>query len=107
MTNILEQSEAGREIARRGWRKGFAQIYAKGVSHSLELRLSEGLEQVLEQVLEDGWRQGHVDAMWTLLRAKYGNVDDLDDLAQQLTDSDHDGNIVRIVGGATLAELRS
>jgi len=45
--------------------------------------------------------------MRALLRAKYGELDDLDDLARRLTDLDHDGTIARIVAGATLAELRS
>lgn len=45
--------------------------------------------------------------MRVLLRAKCGDLADLDDLARRLTDRDHDGNIARIVAGATLAQLRS
>jgi hypothetical protein len=45
--------------------------------------------------------------MRALLRARFGVFADLDDLARRLADSDHDGNIGRIVAGATLAELRS
>jgi hypothetical protein len=75
MTDVLRQTETGREIAR------------------------ENRQQGLEQ--------GRVEGMRALLRAAYGDLDDLDDLARRLADRDHDGNIARIVGGATLAELRS
>ena len=83
MNDVLEQTESGREIARRNREQG------------LELGLEQGLEQ------------GHVDGMRALLRARYGDFADLDDLARRLADRDHDGNIARIVAGATLAELRS
>ncbi len=83
MSNVLEQTESGREIARRN------------------------LEQGLEKGLEKGLERGRVDGMRALLRAKYGDFADLDDLARRLADRDHDGNIARIVAGATLAELRS
>jgi len=79
MTDVLEQSESGREIARRN----------------------------LERGLEQGLERGHVDGMRALLRARFGDFADLDDLARRLADGDHDGNIARIVAGATLAELRS
>ena len=75
MNDVLEQTESGREIARRN--------------------------------LEQGLEQGHVDGMRTLLRARFGDLADLDDLARRLVDRDHDGNIGRIVAGATLAQLRS
>ncbi len=71
MSDVLEQTESGREIARRNR------------------------------------EQGHVDGMRALLRAKYGDLADLDELARRLADRDHDGNIARIVAGATVAELRS
>jgi hypothetical protein len=71
MNDVLEQTESGREIARRNR------------------------------------EQGHVDGMRALLRAKYGDVADLDDLARRLAEGDHGGNIARIVAGASLAELRS
>ena len=45
--------------------------------------------------------------MRALLRAKYADLTDLDDLARRLVERDHDGNIARIIAGATLAELRS
>lgn len=79
MNDVLEQSESGREIARRN----------------------------REQGLEQGLEQGHIDGMRAILRARFGELADLDDLARRLVDSDHDGNIARIVAGATLAELRS
>ena len=79
MHDVLEQTESGREIARRNREQGLVQ----------------GLER------------GHIDGMRTLLRATFGDFADLDDLARQLADRDHDGNIRRIVAGATLAELRS
>jgi hypothetical protein len=75
MNDVLEQSESGREIARRNREKGL--------------------------------EQGHVDGMRAVLRARYGEFADLDELARRLADSNHDGNIARIVAGATLAELRS
>jgi hypothetical protein len=79
MNDVLEQTESGREIARRN----------------------------REQGLEQGLEQGHVDGMRALLRARFGDFDDLDDLAGRLADRDHEGNIGRIAAGATLAELRS
>jgi hypothetical protein len=79
MSDVLEQTESGREIARRN----------------------------REQGLEQGLEQGRLDGMRALLRAKYGDIADLDDLARRLADNDHDGNIGRIVAGASLAELRS
>ena len=79
MNEVLKQTESGREIARRN----------------------------REQGLEQGLEQGRVDGMRALLRASYGDLPDLDDLARRLADRDHDGNIGRIVAGATLAELRS
>lgn len=91
MSDVLEQTESGREIARRNREQG----------------LEQGLERGLEQGLERGLEQGRVDGMRALLRAKYGDLADLDDLARRLADGDHDGNIRRIVAGATLTELRS
>ena len=79
MNNILEQTESGREIARRN----------------------------REQGLEQGLEQGRIDGMRALLRARYGEFTDLDDLARRLAGRDHDGSIARIVAGATLTELRS
>jgi hypothetical protein len=91
MNDVLEQSESGREIARRNRERG----------------LEQGLEQGREQGLEQGLEQGHVDGMRAVLKARYGEFADLDDLARRLAERDHDGNIARIVAGATLAELRS
>jgi len=79
MSDVLEQTQSGREIARRN----------------------------REQGLEQGREQGHIDGMRALLQARYGDLPDLDDLARRLAGRDHDGNIARIVAGATLAELRS
>lgn len=41
------------------------------------------------------------------LRARYGDIADLADLARRLAETDSDGNIARIVNGATLDELRA
>ena len=71
MNNILEQTETGREIARKNR------------------------------------EEGHVDLMRAALRAAYGDITDLDELARRLADRDHSGNIARIVAGATLADLRA
>ena len=95
MNDVLEQTESGREIARRNREQG------------LERGLEQGREQGLEQGREQGLEQGHVDGMRALLRARFGDFADLDDLARRLAERDHDGNIGRIVAGATLAELRS
>ncbi|MBU2662577.1 hypothetical protein KOI35_03575 [Actinoplanes bogorensis] len=75
MSNVLEKTETGREIARRN--------------------------------RDQGREQGLVEGMRTLLRATYGELADLDELAQRLTDSNFAGNFARIVAGTTLAELRS
>ncbi|XVU28503.1 hypothetical protein ACQPZJ_16085 [Actinoplanes sp. CA-054009] len=91
MSNVLEQSEAGREIARRNWQEGFAQGFAESYARSLERCVV----------------QGRVDGMRVLLRAKYGDVAGLEELARLLTERDHEGSIARIVAGAGLAELRS
>ena len=71
------------------------------------LKQSESGREILEEGREQGLEQGHVDSMRVLLRARFGELADLDELAHRLTDSDHNGNIARIVAGATLAELRS
>ncbi|MDY7087349.1 MAG: hypothetical protein SYR96_19805, partial [Actinomycetota bacterium] len=83
MNNVLEQSEIGREI------------------------LAKGREQGREQGREEGREEGRVDSMRSLLRARYGDFEDLDALARRLSEGDHDGALVRILAGATLAELRS
>jgi len=75
MNNILEQTETGREIARKN--------------------------------REEGREEGHVDLMRAALRAAYGDITDLDELAHRLADHDHSGNIARIVAGATLDDLRA
>jgi hypothetical protein len=79
MNDVLKQTESGREIARENRERG----------------------------LEQGLEKGHVDGMRALLKARYGDLADLDELARRLADRDHDGNIARIVAGATLTELRS
>ena len=56
---------------------------------------------------EQGLEQGRVEAMRALLKAKYGDFADLDELARRLAEHDHSQNIARIVAGTTLAELRS
>jgi len=83
MNDVLEQTESGREIARRNREAG------------------------LEQGREQGLEQGRVDGMRAVLRAKYGELDDLDELARRLAARDHDANFARIIAGATLAQLRS
>lgn len=75
MNDILEQTETGREIARKN--------------------------------REEGREEGHIDSMRALLRAAYGDIADLDELARRLADRDHSANIARIIAGATLEELRA
>jgi len=79
MNNILENTETGREIARKNREEG----------------------------REEGRDEGHVDLMQAALRAAYGDIDDLDKLAHHLADHNHIANITRIVAGATLDDLRS
>ncbi|GAA4937849.1 hypothetical protein [Actinoplanes utahensis] len=83
MSNIPEQSELGREFAQRSREQGITEGWQQGIT------------------------EGRVDLMRALLRAKFGEIDDLDDLARHLAGHDRDGNIARIVAGATPAELRS
>jgi hypothetical protein len=78
MNNILEESETGRDIARRNMERG----------------------------LEKGHEEGLVDAMRAVLRARFGGIDDLDDLARRMAGGDYDGIIARIVAGATIDDLR-
>lgn len=47
-----------------------------------------------------------VDVLQALLRARFGDLGDLDDLAWRLAGCGHDGEILRIVAGATLGELK-
>ncbi|MBL7259185.1 hypothetical protein [Paractinoplanes lichenicola] len=56
--------------------------------------------------MERGLERGRIEGMRVILRAKYGEFDDLVDLARRLSESDYDGNIGRIVAGVPLAELR-
>ncbi|WP_133872063.1 hypothetical protein [Paractinoplanes brasiliensis] len=79
MNNVLEQSEVGREILAKG----------------------------REQGRQEGRQKERVDIMRSLLRAKYGEFDDLDELAWRLAGRDSDSVIARIVAGATLEELRA
>jgi hypothetical protein len=77
----------------------------------------ESMDNILEQTetgreiarinREEGREEGHVDLMRAALRAAYGDIIDLDELARRLADGDHSGNIARIVAGATLDDLRA
>ena len=79
----------------------------------LEALRRRGMNNVLKQtelgreIARENLEQGHIDGMRALLRARFGELADLDDLARRLADRDHDGSVGRIVAGATLAELRS
>jgi hypothetical protein len=70
------------------------------------------MNNILEQsdfgreLVERGLNQGLVNAMRAMLRARFGEIDDLDSLAGRLAGDDLDGNVARIVAGATLDELR-
>jgi hypothetical protein len=79
MNNILEQTETGREIARKSREEG----------------------------REEGREQGHLDSMRAALRAAHGDITDLDELAHRLADRDHSENISRIIAGAPLDDLRA
>ncbi|MEV4345198.1 hypothetical protein AB0J83_12045 [Actinoplanes sp. NPDC049596] len=59
------------------------------------------------EIARESLDKGHFDLMRAALRARFGDLDDLDELARRLADRDHEENIGRIVAGATLAELRS
>jgi hypothetical protein len=83
MNNILEQTETGREIARKNREEG------------------------REAGREEGREEGHVDLMRAALQAAYGDITDLDELARRLADRDHSGSISRIIAGAPLDDLRA
>jgi predicted transposase YdaD len=87
MSNILEQTETGREIARKNREEGRAEGRDEGRA--------------------EGREEGRVDSMRAVLRAAYGDISDLDELARRLADRDHSGNIARIVTGAALDDLRA
>ena len=87
MNNILEQTETGREIARKNHK--------------------QGREQGREEGREVGCEEGHVDLMRAALKAAYGDITDLDKLARHLANHDHSANIARIIAGATLDDLRA
>ena len=78
MNDVLAQTEAGREIARKNWALGFVVGYA----------------------------QGRAEAMRAQLRARFGDLDDLDNLASRLARYDFEGNLISIFAGATLVQLR-
>ena len=87
MNNILEQTETGREIARKN--------------------REEGRQEGRQEGQQEGREEGHVDLMRAALRAAYGDIADLDELARRLADHDHSGSIARIVAGAPLDDLRA
>jgi hypothetical protein len=85
--NYLEQTESGREIARRNWELGWELGWALGWAL--------------------GWEQGLVKGMRALLRARFGDLDDLECLTWRLIACDDgDGDVIRIAVDATLPELR-
>ncbi|MCO8275186.1 hypothetical protein M1L60_31855 [Actinoplanes sp. TRM 88003] len=98
MNNILKRTEAGRVIARENWAKGFGEgigdTVTQIVSHAVETALNEGL------------KLGRRDGLRVLLRERYGDLDDLDDLARRLADQNYKDNMVRIIASPTLEELR-
>ena len=71
------------------------------------LAQSELGQEIARLHRERGLEQGLVQGMRALLRARFGDLDDLDELARRLADADLEGNIGRIIDGASLAELRS
>ncbi|GID26206.1 hypothetical protein [Paractinoplanes brasiliensis] len=107
MNNVLEQSETGREIARRNRHRGFVEGLSQGLVQAFAQSFAEAFARNSVATFEESFVQGRIDGMRTLLRVKYGVIDDLDDLAKRLSDADYDGNFARIIAGATLAELRS
>ena len=55
-----------------------------------------------------GWRHGCADAIVALLRARFDDADDRDDLDQlawKLTGYDYEGNIAAILRSAAIADL--
>jgi len=79
MNNILEQTESGREIARRNREEG----------------------------REEGITQSNINSMRLLLQVKFGDIADLDDLARRLAGDGYAENFARIAAGAPLDDLRS
>jgi hypothetical protein len=85
------------EVYRALRRRGMSDVLAQ----------SELGQEIARHNRERGVEQGWERAMRVALRARFGDLDDLDELARRLADADHDGNLARVVAGATLAELRS
>ena len=77
MNDVLAQSEAGREIARRNWERGFMEGRAEAMRALLRARF------------------GDLD-----------ELDELDQLASRLARYEFESTITWIVTGVTLAELR-
>jgi hypothetical protein len=71
----------------------------------------KGMNNILEhtesgrEIARKSHDEGRVDSMCAVLRAKYGDMADLDGLAKRLVREDNDGNIARIIGGVTLEDL--
>jgi hypothetical protein len=96
--NVLEESETGREIARR--------YRARGFSEGIGQAVGQTFARAFAVQIEEAFADGRADSMRILLEAAFGEVDDLDDLARRLAKADHKGNISRIVAGATIDDLR-
>ncbi|GIE33933.1 hypothetical protein Ait01nite_069780 [Actinoplanes italicus] len=84
-----ENSEAGREIARRDWTRGFAQGYGEVIG--------ETIGRVVERAFDEGRRKGCADSMDLILLAAFGGTGDSVGLARELAESDLEG-----ISGASL-----
>jgi hypothetical protein len=96
--DFLEQTEAGRDIARRNQARGFAQGLAQA--------LGEKYASVFVAQIEVVYAETRADSMRILLRAAFGEIDDLDDLARRFAHVGYENNVCRIVAGATIDEMR-
>ncbi|GAA0575008.1 hypothetical protein GCM10010172_69570 [Paractinoplanes ferrugineus] len=95
MSDILEQTEFGRDLARRSREAG------------REEGREEGREVGREEGREVGREEGRVGTMALLLKHSYGPLDDLADLARKLVASDYEQHIEWVVNRVPLDRLRS
>jgi hypothetical protein len=79
MSDILEQTTVGRDIARRNHEEG----------------------------REEGRAEGRVDSMALLLKHSYGPIDDLAELARKLVATDHEQHLEWVMNKVPLEQLRS
>jgi hypothetical protein len=87
MSDILEQTAFGRDLARRSRQEGIAEGRAEGIA--------------------EGRAEGHTSAMIHLLKLYYGSLDDLQELAQRLAATNYEQHLEWVTNRVPLERLRS